>query len=506
MKLRAALLISAISLGTMAINAISPIRYRGTFLGYTASGDFTPYYLASNSFGVNASPHAALLRAALDSPMDSSMRWSYDWGADIIGGYRSSISYQEYSDHSLRSHSPVASSFRLQQLYASVKYRRVFLSVGLKEAGSYMLDDALSSGDITWSANSRPMPGVRAGFLGYVDIPFTSRWLQINGELFFGKPTDNHWLEDHYNYYNSFITTGRYISYKRVYFRTCPDKRFHAVIGMQAASQFGGTKKEYDKGVLTKTEHSSSGFKDFLSNIIPRKEGGEGYYEGNHLGSWDIKLNYRIGSAHTVSAYMQSPWEDGSGIGKLNGWDGLWGISYSSSAQSLVTGAVIEYLDFTNQSGPLHWDPADHPGTTITDQATGSDSYYNNYFYNGYAYYGMSQGTPFLKSPLYNLDGYMRYVDTRVRGFHVAFKGCIIPSVDYRILASHRTSWGDSYAPRLNKVHDTSVALQATWTSRSINGLCLSIAVAMDHGDMYGNSFGTLLTVSYQGIIKNLRP
>lgn len=486
--------------------AVNPIKYTGEFMGYSASGDFTPFYIASNDFSVNASPQAALLRASITSAMDSSMRWSYEWGADIIGGYSSAVTYQHYTHDSWQPQNIHPSPFRLQQLYASAKYRRIFLSIGLKEVGSFLLNDSLSSGDITWSANSRPMPGVRAGFLGYADIPLTSHWLQINGELFFGKPTDNRWLESHYNYYNSFITTGRFISYKRVYFRTRPAERFHAIIGMQAASQFSGTKKRYEKGTLIDTQHSSVTFKDFINNIIPRSESGNGYYEGNHLGSWDIKLNYTLNHHQSLSAYMQSPWEDGSGIGKLNGWDGLWGVSYSSSKPSVVREAVVEYLDFTNQSGPLHWDPADHPGTTITNQATGSDSYYNNYFYNGYAYYGMSQGTPFLKSTIYNLDGYMRYIDTRVRGFHIAIKGDILPSLTYRIMASHRTSWGDSYVPRRNKAHDTSALVEGTWTPRFASGLQVSLKIAMDHGSMYGDCWGAMLKVSYQGIIKNLLP
>ena len=97
---------------------------------------------------------------------------------------------------------------------------------------------------------------------------------------------------------------------------------------------------------------------------------------------------------------MESPWEDGSGIGKLNGFDGLYGIEYSSGNKSIINGAVVEYLDFTNQSGPIHWAPNDFPGTTIKVQATGADDYYNNYAYNGYQYYGMSIGSPFIKSPL----------------------------------------------------------------------------------------------------------
>ncbi len=489
-----------------AVRAIAATPYGINYsaeVGVNAGGsDFAPYYLASNNFGTVTQPYSTLGRVKAWRGMSTESRFSFGFGADIVGGYASSTPYERFvpSSGTLHAVNRHPANLWLQQLYAEVKYRCLFLTAGLKEVGSALLDDRLSSGDITWSANSRPMPGVRAGFHDFEAIPGINGWIEINGVLFYGRPTDNDWLTEHYNHYNSFITTGRWINYKRIYFRTKPSMPFSVTLGMQAAAQFAGTQATYMKGERTTTVTSPLRFSDFIDMLVPHE--GDDYWKGNHLGSWDFVARYRLKNGQEFKAYFQWPWEDGSGIGKLNGFDGLWGLEYRNGGKGPVTAAVIEYLDFTNQSGPLHWDPVDNAGTTITNQATGADSYYNNYFYNGYAVYGMSQGTPFLMSPLYNLNGYMQYADTRVRGFHAAAEGCITSRLSYRVMVSYRLSYGDSYAPRLKKVHDTSWMAEGEWQPASVPGMSLKCQIAMDRGDMYGNNTGAMVTLSYRGLIK----
>lgn len=499
--MRKPLLVILISLcQAIAANAGLPVSYRAEAIANAGSGDFAPYYVTSNNFGILTSPGSALLRLSAIHPMSTGQKFSFGFGVDAVTGYASSIDYLKYNSEELQFNQVARhpARIRLQQLYGEVKYRCLFLNAGLKQTGSALLNDRLSSGDITWSANARPMPGARAGFWRFENIPFTNGWVQINGELFYGRPTDNDWLLDHYNYYNSFVTTGRWINYKRVYFRTKPSQPVSVTVGMQAAAQFVGTQSTYDKGALSKTASSPLKLKDFFEMLIPQP--GDDFWKGNHLGSWDMMARLRLKNGNEVKAYFQWPWEDGSGIGKLNGFDGLWGVEFSGRQGSIVEGIVVEYLDFTNQSGPLHWDPADMAGTTITNQATGSDSYYNNYFYNGYAYYGLSQGTPFLKSPFYNRDGYLQYVDTRVRGFHLAMEGALSRALNYRIMVSHRRSLGDSYIPRLKKVTDTSWLAEIAWHT-TVPGLDLKGQLAMDRGKMYGNNFGAMVSVSYSGLI-----
>ena len=229
-------------------------------------------------------------------------------------------------------------------------------------------------------------------------------------------------------------------------------------------------------------------------------DGGQEYYSGSSLGSWDIFLRYNLGNGMTLKGYLQKPWEDGSGIGFLNGFDGLWGVELKTNRPGIVTGAVVEYLDFTNQSGAMHWDSDDNPGTGIVNRAEGADDYYNNHEYNPYANYGMSIGTPFLKSPLYNLDGCMTYLYNRVRGFHVGIEG-EAGNVSYRVLGGYRKSWGSGYVPVVDPAADTSVMVEASYRMPRVAGLSIKAQVACDKGKLYGDNFGASLTVAYRGVL-----
>ena len=182
----------------------------------------------------------------------------------------------------------------------------------------------------------------------------------------------------------------------------------------------------------------------------------------------------------------------------MNGFDGLWGLEYSTpSTFGYISNVLIEYIDFTNQSGPVHWTPNDHEGTPITSHSSGADDYYNNYIYNGYQSRGMSIGSPFVKSPLYNQDGYMRYRDNVLRGFHAAIQGRIDYRWGYTLMASYRKAWGTPIIPRAGSVDDFSMMLEARYGT--LCGWQLRSQIAVDRGSLYGNNFGACLGISYSG-------
>lgn len=486
----------------LSVVAAYPVNYEASVWGNAGSGDFAPYYIASNNHGMLTQPGNALLRLGAWRDMDMSRRFSYGYGVSFVTGYGSKTGYERYNaaTSEFYVHDEQPACVWLQQLYGEIKYRGVFMTVGLKEQSSKMLNANLSSGDLVESGNARPIPEVRVGFKDFQDIPFTGGWVQIDGEISYGKFTDDDYMRNHYNYYNYHITTGSWYTYKQAYFRTKPSARFSVTIGAQAAGIFGGTTGTYRQGKLVSSYKHPDKLGDFFEMFIPRNTSEEGFVLGNHLGSWDFMARYRFRNDDELKGYFQWLWEDGSGIGKLNGFDGLWGIEYKSSRQGIINGAVVEYLDFTNQSGAMHWDPADAPGTTITAQATGGDNYYNNAFYNSYANYGMSIGTPFLRSPIYNLDGYPAYVCTRVRGVHVGVTGNISSPLDYRVMFSYRKGWGTGLVPLTETLEDTSVSVDATYRVPSVSGLSIKAQVALDNGSMFGDNIGGLVTVSYNGI------
>lgn len=483
--------------------ADTPATYECGLTGGTGSGTFAPYYISSLRHGRFTQSSNLQFEAAVSKKTDESKRFSYGFGADFIASYASSTDYERYeaATDQWYSRSLRPAAFRIQQLYGELTYRSIFLEAGMKERGSAILNQSLTSGDLVESGNARPMPQVRIGFKDFQDIPFTSEWVQISGEVAYGMMLDDNWLEDHYNYYKYHITENQLYNYKRLYFRTKPSQPFSLTIGMQAAAVFGGETYYYLKGKLVKQERHSKSVKSFLKMLLPTQDGGDGFYTGNHVGSWDIRGRYRLDNGSEISAYASWLWEDGSGIGKLNGWDGLWGIEYKADKKGWITGALVEYLDFTNQSGPIHYAPGDYPDTDLTDHASGADDYYNNAAYNSYAYYGQSIGTPAIMAPIYNTDGFPAFVANAMRGFHVGIEGMITPTIDYRVKGGYRKAWGTPKIMLPEPAHLSSVMIEASWRPKKIEGLCLNAKVEVDRGNMPCNAFGAMLSVRYRGLL-----
>lgn len=497
---------AAVSLGLALPTAAQfDLNYKASLTANGGSGDFAPYYIASNRHGTLTQNGDGLLQLAAWHPLDLDRRLSFGFGVEAWTGGGTNADYVTYdasSGHWI-DNAQHPSYMWVQQLYGELKYRGVFLTVGLKEHQSALLNNSLTSGDLVESGNSRPIPEVRVGFVDFQNIPLTNGWLQIQGEIAYGKFSDNNWLKNHYSYYSNHLALGGLYNYKRAYFRTKPSERFSVTLGMQAAGIFGGETTYYSQGQEVKRQKHPHKLIDYLKMAYPGMGSNqEDYVMGNHLGSWDFMATYRLRDDSRLKAYFQWPWEDGSGIGKQNGFDGLWGLEYSAGRRQAVSGVVVEYLDFTNQSGPIHWSATDAEGTTIAANATGGDEYYNNGYYKSYANYGMSIGTPFLRSPIYNLDGFPDFVDNRVRGFHAAISGTIGDRVDYRAMGSYRKAWGSGRVPRVTPVDDTSMMVEATWRVARVNGLSVKGQLAFDTGTMYGDTFGACVTVSYDGIFK----
>jgi hypothetical protein len=469
------------------------------------NSELAPYYVAANNGGILTQQYSALIDVDVHKELSFHKRFSWSAGLNIVGGYASDAGYERYAGNGqfeVQKQHPAR--VWLQQAYVKARYRSIFAEVGQEYKSSPVVNGELSSGDLVWSGNARPPVGVRAGFVNFQDIPFTKGWLQLNGEFGYFRQFDDKWLENHYNYYNHFITTGTWLHYKSLHFRTKPLERLVFTIGAQSACQFGGTANYYENGQVTRTVKMDADAKAFWRTFIAGSGGnsaGDSFVEGNHLGTWDIALDYDLTDTQRLRAYTQWLWEDGSGIGKMNGFDGLWGLEYRHLYNKLITGAVIEYIDFTNQSGPIHWTPNDRPGTPITSHSSGADDYYNNYIYNGYQNRGMSIGSPFVKSPLYNQDGYMRYRDNVMRGFHAAVKGWLSYFWEYTLMGSYRKAWGTPLIPRASSVDDFSMSLEVRYLYTRYD-LQFRGQIAMDHGSLYGNNWGFLLGITYSGRFK----
>lgn len=502
---RVAMLAGACVCAVVVFAAEHSTSYGASLITNVGNGDFAPSYIMANNGGVFTQPNSLLARAQMEYALTDVGRFSFYIGGDVIGGGSSATKYGLYDVAAGKNNyrDVSASKVWLQQLYGTAEFRNVFLTLGMLERGSVFVNQELSSGDMCLSGNTRPMPGVAAGFIDFCNIPLTGGWVQICGELGYFKVLDSKWLENHYNYRNYNITTGYVFHYKYLHLRTNPSKPFSLTIGMQSACQIGGKSITYFNGAKLSEVSAKIGVKQLLKAFVPGSggSGGDTYYEGNHLGTWDVMGRYRLASGDEVKVYYQSPWEDGSGIGKLNGFDGLYGIEYMSSRQGIIDGAVIEYIDLMNQSGPIHWAPGDFAGTPMQGEATGADDYYNNYFYNGYQYNGLSLGTPLIRTAIYNTDGYLRITDNRLRGFHAAVTGHLTPDVKYVAKIGYRRSHGTPLVPLIKSRSATSMLIEGSYNcTGKLEGLTVKGQVAGDFGSLLGNNFGVMVAVSYNGL------
>lgn len=475
-----------------------------TLLAGGAKKTFNPYMLGSNVHGKAPMGGTALADLAAVKPLNLDKRFSWGAGAEVLAGHSGKSDYMDYNAEvdTWQWHKQGPAPAWIQQLYAEIKFRGLLLTAGAKQRGSMLVDNSLSSGDLVHGVNARPVPQVRFGFVGFQNVPLTRGWVQIAGCLAFGKFADNNWLRHQYNRYNYHLATGTLYTYKNIYFRSNPAKPLTAVIGVQSAGMFGGVTKWYSKGTAVRTHDNPQGLKIFWETVFAGRGNGDGFVEGSHLGSWDARIDYNIGKRHRVGAYVQWLWEDGSSMGRRNKTDGLWGIEYKNlaAAEEIVPlrGAVAEYMDFRDQSGPMHWAPADNPGTDIVTEATGGDDYYNNTTFNAYANFGMGMGTSFLVSPLYNVDGFPQYAHTRSNGFHLAACGDVSRTVAWHAAVGYAQAWGNGRYHCNSRLTDTSAMVRATWDAGVIKrGLSASAAVAFDAGSLRGNNWGALMTLSY---------
>lgn len=499
--------ISAVTcIGTMAAEADSvaagTVEVEAYVTAGAATGTFAPHYISALEHGRYSQAATAQTGARIELPVSNAGRFSYGFGAEGVVQATSAADYERYDVTSGQwfTHSVRPESAWIHQLYASARYRSLWLTAGMKEHSSFLHNSRLGSGDLIESGNARPLPEIRGGLNGFQNIPYTQGWIQIHCELAYGKFMDDSSWRSRYNYYNYHIARNVLFNYKHCYFRTNPSAPLSVIAGMQAVAMFGGITDRYKKGKIYDVIRHEVTPLTFFKVFLPIQDGGDGFYTGNHIGSWDFRARYRLRSGAELTGYFAWPFEDGSGIGKLNGWDGVWGLEYKAACPDApVSGAVVEYLDFVNQSGPTHFAPADYPGTDVNTWASGADDYYNNVGYNSYAYFGHAIGTPALMAPLYNLDGYPAFTANRMRGFHIGVEGRLHPSLTYRVKGGYREAYGSGYISLPATMRLAAVMLEADWTPALVKNLRVNARVELDRGDMPENSLGAMLSLRYCG-------
>lgn len=457
------------------------------------TGNFTAYQLTTNHYHtLGTRTNTAYMRGALNVEHSLGNNFLLSGAADMIASV--------HADHKAY----------LQQCYGNLQWKGFYLEAGIREQKPVLRNSQLSVGHFAKGINAKPIPQVHIGTTDFWTVPYTKGWLQVHFDGGYGKFIDNKYNEDVFNNHldvNQIYATGAYYHQKHLYFRTNPEKRFFVTAGIEHVAQFGGTNYEKKDGELI-AKSKPANLKAFWNVVLPL--GDSQYYEndamedwvyGNHLGSMTVQIGWNIDKQHLLQIYVDDPFEDGSGMRKGNGWDGLWGIELQNKAEGRqwVRGAIIEYFQTTNQSGPLHYDGGDYPEpirSQITDLVTGNDNYYNHMFYVSYNYYGMTPGIALITSPIYNADGYNAFLDNRIKAWHMAVNGELTDHISYLFKGSYREGKGTYAQPIYPKRHSFDAMFQGTYAKGPWQ---VSAAYAFDKGNVFGDCSTFNLKIGYHG-------
>ena len=483
------------------------IHYKAETQG-SFSKDKTPLWLNANKHGLSSLDETnGYLRASAIRPLrnDSARRWGVGYGIDMAAAFN------------------YTSSVVVQQAFVEGRWLHGTLSVGAKETPMELKNNRLSSGSQTLGINARPVPQIRLALPQYWTIPALGRWFHIKGHIAYGLMTDDNWQHSFTNRQTRYADNVLYHS-KAGYLKIGSEDRYipwSLELGLELATQFGGTSYVSDGKGGMRVIRNDKGFKSFWHAFIPggsdKTSEGTVYRnkEGNVLGSWLARINYD-GDNFGLHFYVDKYCEDLSsmfqidydGYGEGTEWnkkkntrfffydlkDWMLGAELNLKYGTWLRNVVVEYLYTKYQSGPVYHDHT----SGRSDHLGGRDDYYNHYLYPGWQHWGQAIGNPLYRSPIYNSDGTIGFADNRFLAFHLGFDGQPTEKLDYRVLASYQEGLGTYVTPYTRKHHNVSFMIEAgyrlpkEWNVRGAYG--------MDFGHILGSNAGFQITVSKSGV------
>lgn len=475
-------------------------------VGSIANGDHSPFWLSSNRQGlVMDGLNGGYGRVALKGQTHHSSGLFIDYGADGIYGK----GYQ--------------SDMFMQQVYADFGFRFIDISVGKKERWGEMADPDLSSGSMTWSGNSRPIPQVRLEMPEFTRLPILGNWFSIKGHLAFGHYEDAKWIQEFTSIASAPIYTvnTKYHS-KAGFIRFGDMDRFplEVTLGLEMYAQFGGT--GYNLKFNDRPGHQADPVcqlpqdrKAYIAIMLPFNEsGGQTRLNGNTLGSWHLAFNTEINDWKYMLRYEHF-YEDHSsmlgieykrnidGIKRLkfygiqNNWfDGLFALEVKAPQGMWLNKAVLEFLNTYSQCGPVN---VQH-NITAMPNIDGRDNVYEHYVYQSYSYFGNYMGSPMLISPIYNTDGSLYPKSTRTMAWHLGIDGNMTDHIGFRYKIAHSRHWGTYTIPLRNVESITSQLAEISYTAPNKARFILSVAADIDNKSgnqayLLGNQNGVMLTI-----------
>lgn len=514
MKLTVIRLIPALILSALAPVCIQARKYApGTEIrhslvygfeavGMMGSGSYAPFWHTSNRQGIpSVSKEQGYTRFYVLGGMQLPDGLHVGYGADIGVG------------------AGLRQALFARQLFVDLDYRWLELSAGMKERWGELKNHTISSGGLTWSGNSRPIPQVRIRTKDFTGIHLPGDWLSVKASLGYGRFTDDGWRRNQAdNATAPGLYTDRILFHSKDFFlRIGNTDRFplQFTVGLEMYAMFGGVlhNRQLNSEEILAEYEMPSGPKAYLTAFLPFNDvGSQGKENGNNLGSWHLSFDY-LGSDWGVRAYYEHFFEDHSGMlgieyksdmdgnkdfvfygFRRNWFDGLFGLEFRLPHGFSVSNVVLEFMNTRGQCGPIRRDMV----FPVAESVDGRDDMYNHQLYDSYSLAGYAIGNPVLLSPVYNSDNYQGFRSNRVMMYHIGVEGVAGSRLDYRALFTSTVHWG-TYQDAFNERQNiTSCMLEGAYRLGDEYGWRLGMSVGFDFndGDMTGNNTGVMFTVS----------
>ncbi len=455
------------------------IEFRNESTGMFGGGDFAPYWMTNNHYGLSTEEtNAFIWRRSLRHEMDNSDRkWKAGWGLEV-----SNVVTKKWD-------------WIVQELYFDIQYKKVRLSVGQKERPLEFLNSELSSGGMASGINARPIPQVRIDVPDFWTIPGTRGWLALRGHIGYGMYTDNSWQKDFAGNANKLYSQNSLYHTKAGFVRVGNTKKFPVTLtgGLEMNTQFCGTTYTAGNG---STIHMPTKLSSFWNVFIPGgSDPTDGMYpnkEGNTVGAWHFVMEYRANEdspkkAWGAKLYAQHVFEDESQMFWQYGWkDIMMGAEFNLPKNPVVSTVLYEYLTSKDQSGPIYHDKTQQ----IPDQISAVDNYYNHGLYGAWQHAGFGMGNGLFISPRYNAEHTISMKHNRIQAHHLGISGQPLKGLDYKILFSYEKSWGTYSAPLVDPQEGWTVLVQATYMPTWLRNCGVKLAYGHNGGKLLGNSNG----------------
>lgn len=505
-------------------------KYFTQFNASISNNEDTPYWLSARRQGlipIDGDNGYMRLGATYGNTFGKNKQYKYNITADITINKNNT------------------NTFFIHQAFAELSWRWLTLSIGSKERFSELKGDItlfnesafgrnninkhfpnlnlanvtnLSSGGLSYSGNSRPIPQVRIEIPEYIPFPKTNNWLQIRAHISYGAFIDYNFQEEH----TRALPTSQYgknILYhsKSCFIKIGKPEIFPLIFegGLEMHSQFGGDIYTHKSGkIVSMPTTLMDYFKAFIplsgSEDTPKDE--QTNISGNQIGSWHAAITIPT-SIMDIRLYGEHMFEDFSQLfffeyqmdrhGNKNiiyyPWrDIMLGINIKnkSNVLSFISSIQYEYMNTYDQSGALYHDPSEN----FNEQMDGVDNYYNHGIYPGWHNWGMGIGNPLIISPAYNRDGDLKFKSNRLVSHNIGINGIVGNNIPlaYRLQYTYSENWGTYLNPFKEKKYSTSILGEFIYAPENSNWLA-SISIGYDNSNYIGNNSGVMLSISHIG-------